>query len=340
MTLGNIAERPLSHLNDIGKMYPTAWKQVNIMRGRRGRDLPKWPKWCFMPTAGWYDILSYEMMGGGPLPPTSGIAIGQLAALGTWRYSQGIYQFGPEFMDALHSTAIGGKIPVEVLLRLPEWCVYISTSSLDMVWCESKLHGFFAHLEWNPHTRGNALCLLVDAENVLTPIPIPLGPWSLSEGVRRTVDATVRNAQRHNACADDLIDLLPVMVANMQGLVSAVLYLCSDAPDFVDPTSPKARPRYAQPTKTKKGWRLFPPPKPRLWDVGSDIERKLSEAVGHDGQNYVHSAIDQIKRASPRAHVRRGHWHGFWRGPRKGSRRYIVKWLPPMVVAGGCDDDS
>ena len=35
-----------------------------------------------------------------------------------------------------------------------------------------------------------------------------------------------------------------------------------------------------------------------------------------------------------KTHLRRGHWHGFWKGPRSGVRNFIYHWIAPLVVVG------
>jgi hypothetical protein len=42
------------------------------------------------------------------------------------------------------------------------------------------------------------------------------------------------------------------------------------------------------------------------------------------------------KRTSPRAHIRRAHWHGYWSGSREhpNERKYEIKWMPPCLVMG------
>lgn len=37
---------------------------------------------------------------------------------------------------------------------------------------------------------------------------------------------------------------------------------------------------------------------------------------------------------SLRPHIRRAHWHHFWRGPRHGQRELVCHWIPPTLVKG------
>ncbi len=161
--------RPVNHLNAAGKMYPAAWKQVEIFRTGRGVDLPDWPQWCFLPMAAWFAIVSE----GGNMPLNRVPDVGLLAAIGTWRYSQGIYRFDDSVYEALRDTVPSGDMPVDVLYRLPEWCVYIETPGAD--WLGTTLYGFWVHLEFDINRQKPELRLLLDTEHSLLPIPLHMG---------------------------------------------------------------------------------------------------------------------------------------------------------------------
>lgn len=44
--------------------------------------------------------------------------------------------------------------------------------------------------------------------------------------------------------------------------------------------------------------------------------------------------------ASPRPHMRRGHWHHFWTGPKNDetNRKLVLKWLSPMMISVDTED--
>ncbi|RMF85262.1 MAG: hypothetical protein D6736_17640, partial [Nitrospinota bacterium] len=93
-------------------------------------------------------------------------------------------------------------------------------------------------------------------------------------------------------------------------------------------------------TKTKKGLRFFPPDQPRVWETGWRMGAALRAAQGPASAEDVTAAPAaegegpvSKPRARPRPHIRRAHWHSFWRGPRQGPREVVVKWLPPIPVA-------
>src|SRR5690606_18860768 len=89
------------------------------------------------------------------------------------------------------------------------------------------------------------------------------------------------------------------------------------------------RPEKPRPQKLKSGTRIVPAAAPSGWVIGSRIGGAIRRYRDGEDQGGTH--------AGPRPHVRRAHWHHFWTGPRTGTRRLVLHWLPPIPVgiAGG-----
>lgn len=311
--------RPIKHLSAAGGMYPAAWKAVESFRAGRGADLPDWPQWCFLPLAAWFAIVSE----GGNMPLNRVPDVGRLAAIGTWRYSQGIYRFDESVYNALRETVPMGDMPVDVLYRLPEWSVYIETPGAD--WMGTPLHGFWAHLEFDINQQKPELRLLLDTEQSLMPIPLHMGKWTITEAVDRAMQEAIKQGCALGMTRPSTPPPSDDLAANLYGLVSLVLYLCSDEPEIDDEREPGISPQRPTPTRTKNGWRLFPAKRPRVWSVGTELGEQLRKSA-EPGETTG-------KTKSP--HLRRPHWHGFWSGPRDGERRFNYKWLPIITVGAG-----
>ena len=320
--------RPRDHLAVAGKLYPDAWKIADEFRADRSGP-HDWPGWCYLPVGGWYAIVS----GGADSVPLDLIGdVGRLAALGAWRATQGIYRFDPALYSAIIDTPVDGDLPHDILYRLPEWCVYIETP--DMTWFDVPLHGFFAHLEHDANTGRPEVRLLLETAHDLTPIPLHLGPWSLSESIARMHDV----ASIHSMSTG--LGPMPagatgVLRTSVEPLISLLLYLCSKNAEIGDGTR---LPAYPAPTRTKKGWRMFPPDKPTTWNVGVRIGSALRRAY-HAEQTGASGS-----HAAPRPHIRRAHWHGFRSGPMKrddgsdiptAARKFELRWLPPIPINVG-----
>lgn len=313
--------RPKTHLTAAGKLYPGAWKLLDAYRESRGREgLPEWPEWCFLPLAASYAAVSADA-GLDRLTPQLAGDVGRLGALYAWRYSQGIYRFDEEVYRALVETPVDGDLPSDVLLRLPEWCVYIETPGLE--WGDAPLYGFFAHLEWDANTGRMELRFLLDAEVALQPLPVHLGVGGIAEGL----DEAARECRKH-AVAMGLPAPGPLSEVRpaLEPLFSLLLYLCSENAEIGEGDH---GPRLPQPKRTKKGLRYFPPDKPTEWGVGlrlgAALRRARQQSEGRDER-----ATEDRGHAPPRPHIRRAHWHTYCVGKDRSGR--VLKWLPPIPV--------
>jgi len=312
--------RPRQHLIEASKQYPNAWSAFDVTRSNRGKDLPVWPEWCFAPMA-----VSYAVVSGGGDRRVSILTVGdvgRISALAAWRPTQGIYRFDSTLFSALIDTSINGDLPSDVLHRLPEWCVYVETPGLE--WVNSPLYGFFAHLEWDVKTGREELRLLLDSENALTPIPVHIGQWPLSEAISRALDISRLNAA--SLFIPNFEDSKSCISDTVGPLVSLLLYLCADDAEIGDGAK---RPSKPSPKRTKQGLRLFPAEKTVQWDVGV----RIGAALRHSYQNietHQNNGIDGTERIRPRAHIRRAHWHTFLSGIGRSDRK--LKWLPPIPV--------
>lgn len=118
--------RPVQALHALTRDYPALGRLVDDFLAGRGRDLPEWPPYVLMPMAGWYAIASHRLAGGGSIAREHGGEVSRLAAIGAWRYSQGIYRIAPELMQALLASPVEGTLPTQVLhhLRRGHWHGY------------------------------------------------------------------------------------------------------------------------------------------------------------------------------------------------------------------------
>lgn len=95
-----------------------------------------------------------------------------------------------------------------------------------------------------------------------------------------------------------------------------ILYACSDEPDFLE----------VEPPETLQSRGSF---------KGSDLKiRQMGIRIGAALRSHqkATSSSTGLLTGTMTPHVRRAHWHRFWVGPRNGSRRLTVKWLPPIPV--------
>ncbi len=242
-----------------------------------------------------------------------------VAAVGTWRQTQGIYRIDPDVLEELWHTPVSGDLPTDVLERLPEWCVYVETPGRAVE--GEQIAGFYAHLESDSNDGRQELRLLVDYESGdLVAVPLHLGG-----DLRKALDSMLAEGDRNARRAGVISGILNVVTRRekmlaIEPLVSLILYLCSEAAEITDRKDPKRSP---------SGFRssVRTPNAPTVWEtavrLGEALRTARSAAAPGEGSH-----------AAPRPHIRRAHWHHFWTGPKSGDRKLVLRWLHPILVAG------
>lgn len=344
--------RPKKILEYYSEIYPEAWKGVNDFREGMGKDLPSWPEWCFVPLSGTFAIVSHEasLCGYSMLDNVKLIQdVGILGALAGWRVTQSVYRFDKEIFNEIIRTPVKGDIPHDVLFNMPEWCIYIETPGLKF--SEFDTDGFFAYLEYDIKTHRKELRLVFDIDEkyneekfpFLLSLPLHLGKWSLKESIDRVFEVDFnerKKLKKHNFNIEyNKINKFKNSLENyLNPFISLVIYICSANGEIGDK---KISPQKPKPIKTKKGKKLFPPKKVKVWDVGVRMGAQLRKARKNLSKDYNYKSNKEINRQGTRKrpHIRKAHWHGYWTGPKNGEKKYIVKWIPPTLVNAEKNDE-
>lgn len=212
--------RAIRHLSEVGRDYPKFQDQYTLFRQDR-EALGGWPEYVYCPLAGAYAVVS----GGGNrrVAPEKAPDIARVGALAAWRPTKQIYRFDPTLYDALWHSPLAGALPCELLRRMPAWCVYIEGGEAAL---QHGLHGFFAHLEYDPNHAREELRLLLDFDHELLPIPLHLGPWDLTTALDEMAREARRNAVAVGAPAPGRMGQF---ADSISPLVSVLLYLCVES---------------------------------------------------------------------------------------------------------------
>ncbi|MDN0082395.1 hypothetical protein QU487_06460 [Crenobacter sp. SG2305] len=273
-----------------------------------------------------------QLRSSGPL--ALALIVSAWCTLATWRMTQGIYRFDPALYRPLIETPLSGDLPADVLLRLPEWCVYIETPDLEVPRRDgrgdSPLNGAWARISREPDgTPTLTIGLDIPGDDGFTHQHLPL---------RGTLDSSIQFVLdtwgEHDPAAS------PIIRSYLEPIINLLLYLCSEAPDIAG----KGQPANPEPKRTRRdGWKLFPASGPKKWDVGVRVGAALRKAY-HEAE----TGQGDGSHAGPRPHIRRAHWHGFRSGPKTrddGSeiptidRKFDLRWLPPIPVKLTMTDD-
>ncbi len=308
---------PMRHLKTVMNTYPgmSSWARYCIERKGVG-DFPDWPNWCFLPSWCWA-ALAYrqnEHMSNSDLFEEGGF----LSVIGAWRYSQGIYRLDVDLLSALAETDIAEDLPSELFQRLPEWSIYVETPGLP--WAGAPINGFWASVDLDFNTQVKYLWFVLNADRGLLPFCIDIGVQSVAELMSKAMEMI--SGDLKSQFSDATEESVRRNFQELMSLISIVLYLCSSEPDIDPMHTPNSVGRNYPFRKGKKGNYLFTPDKPRVFLVGATLGEKLRAAACQTGNKTV------------KTHLRRAHWHGFWRGPRTGERAFFYRWIAPLIVEG------
>lgn len=305
-----------AELTNVCRRHPDLNKFVNFALSNKISD-ERWPDNVFIPTDGWAEYLGYCLPH--EISNNEALDLYKTAIYGTWRYTQDVYFPDKKLLDQLKNTKITGNIPINIIFNLPSYSMFIDLSKEDM-W------GFFVQVDYSTffNTVGLILFLVINYENFL-PVWLPIRKnTTILDAVAEFVEFRKQYAKKHGF--NTLVDEYERHLEIVHFFVSIILYLCSDKPDICNPLAPGTSPHRPEPKKVKGGMKLFPAQKPTIWEVGRNIGQALRNAASQSKEYQGGS------HASPKAHIRRGHWHGYWTGPHSGNRKFVLKWLHPMLI--------
>lgn len=318
----------LAHIKD------TMREAVNRLEAARQTQHP-WPAWCYVPVgvAGATlidaDGITNDIFDALPAPRRAAYytATTALAALSAWRMTKGVYAFDPDLLAALWETPMTGRIPTQLLYRMPEWCVYIPLPSPETP--VGRPVGTFVHLDWRDGRTSLRFLLLLPKDGTgqfsAWPLDISLASGDVWEGVRSFAGQWM-DGQGRRIVGEELERAQRDALALAGPLVSVALYLCTEEPDLTG----LGKPGNPRPTKTKRGLREFPAAGIRPWEVGVRIGAVLRSARREfegDGE------LLPSGRHRPRPHLRRAHYAVRWTGPKNREQKAKLIWMWERLIA-------
>ena len=338
--------RPVQYLQAVNRRMKSAkpWRIYDETRARRDA-LGGWPEWCYCPVSIVFDQMTR-------LDTQLTHAPFNMGALAAWRLTQGVYRFDDTIFDELWHTPLNGDLPIDLLFRMPEWCMYIEVGREAAITdphegqTHTRLHGFFVFLDHRPADGAPVLYVLSDYDDRVDPWTSGLEVAALK--LTGTLDESIggmyfQSSMRAHEGKPPFGARLLTLRAALRPLVSLTLYLCSSEPDLRDDARTGRAPRMPTAIVTKKhGARMHAADNATTWNVGYRLGAAIRRARGevHEGSQAAGRARgngadgEASPRSAPVGHVRRAHWHTFWTGPIADpeKRRRVVKWLPPIAV--------
>lgn len=333
---------PLQVVRNLTNQVPDIWERVEKIRDEKKTN---WAEWCYFPMKEGV-TMAYGLCGQDQI--MSSYYGQQICALAPWRVSKELFIMDPQLEEELCKQE-NLSVPAECLMRLPYQCFYIQFQS------ETLKHfgydGVFVHLN-DELSRGHELRLLFTGNGgVTTGFPISLTAKTVTESFQKLISLSYENINRVESkeVAQFLSDRVRKVVEAstedlLQKTLQLVLYLCAENAELVpEPSGTGREETPARPLKdvvTRKDRYSDV----RKWDVGVRIGTAIRKYRSDVKTENPASSIEEVEpkertgHASPRPHMRRGHWHHFWTGARKDTeRKLVLRWIPPTFIGKDVD---
>lgn len=251
-----------------------------------------------------------------------------------WRMYKQQYQFDPDLEEMLlnQEPLSETKMPVAALKSLPYPAIFIQTSVLKDEGL--KIDGFFAALldEWGKEQL--VLSTVPKGGELIQSVSIQLDDsMTVNEAVDECIKIRSEISDRYGWHKPEYLEGSKEIVNQMLQLV---LYICAqNAEKELNPEHKKIH-RDINPKKIRDQFKEI-----QSWDIGEKtgaIIRTLKTRGTNNrtGGNYSHSGSHRPKRT----HIRKGHYHHFWRGPRNSEeRKLVVNWVAPTIINGNLVED-
>ena len=261
----------------------------------------------------------------------------QLHTFGAWRNTLGIYRIDPDLYEQAISSPIPKETPTSIFSRLPEWCVYLQLPVENAIptfnnGIASLVVGFWTlfDIEYIDDIKRKVLHIFFDT------VQLENTPFQLIPPIRLIIEegVSVEESFLKDYTPIDGIDETEQAVLRNQtikqnmGLLSLLLMLCAEEPDISNingesVTSEQMRmPKYG---RHKKTGAFVPPSQPKVYDIGKRLGGEVRQFNKEYGQ--TDSRISSRKRP----HIRRGHWHGVWKGTGQ-DKQFSIYWQPAIFV--------
>ena len=296
--------------------FPLINNVVNTMLDMRVKQ-QKFPEYVFLPIGFWIKALQRSNNSSS----IKDIEIHDVvcnAAICTWSYSKTIYKFNEDLFNALMSTELDSSMPISVLTRLPEYCCFVETTNFQLS-AQQKIIGFFIFFNYDIHTLEKSIFIILLSENTsMFSINIPL-----EENLALKDNIIKSYSNKFNTNVLSNFKNVDSYIKFIQNILSLIVYLCSYNPDIDFPKHNDSNNKQYKIPISKNNI-LFPTKKHIIYHVGNSIGDLI--------HNEILVASINNTTANRRVHVRRGHWHGYWIGPKNRKQTFIVKWLYPILV--------
>lgn len=197
---------PEQHVSALLRSLELSSRDIDKIRASHD----KWPRWGFAPFAVW---ATSTVRSRRDLKKVNDIT--SAITVVPWRYSRSVYRFDPDVYRELIATPFTGELPEEVLLRLPDWSVFIEMQ-------DESVSGFFASLEYVSPGK-TELRFVFCAGDRLVPFYIALSAGTIEKSFEECLKEYETVAGESDKVKAEYMELLGEDLALVKKAISLVL---------------------------------------------------------------------------------------------------------------------
>lgn len=328
---------PLFVLKKITEQYPKAWEQMEMFHSENGSpQLGSWPDWCYAPMSAALAVASkgYDL---NKLPIDIRMGMTSVAqaifAIAPWRLSKEVYVIDEDLKNLLFEQDGELDVPDEILLQLPYPCFYVELP--NTYYRADKIHGFFVTLEYDVNNGDKELkpVFLTDDGDIFS-YSIHIGAKTIEESVdmldKQALENTNGDKELKRLALRAMQDSAETKIFLKQ-ILQVILYILAQNAEITPSSEQSFITKRGKTVKDKYS-------EIRKWDVGIRVGAAIRQQKAKEQSRK--KEYKESEHQSPRPHMRRGHWHHFWTGPKAQpeERKLILKWLSPMAIAANPED--
>lgn len=316
-------DTPLKLVRLWPNMAPNCYSELDRCYGAKLDGTMAWPDYCPLPISAAMTYLVHVL---GISQEDAAAGCAELTACWAWRRNKIIYRFDSDLAAALSEQAYDISdtdiLPADTLMHLPYPCIYIKAPGIL-----EHMDGFWAWMEFDVNREAPELRIqwVFDTFDYSIPQVLHIIPGgTLKDCYLDTIKTTQENKFTPVDISRPADNARIILTA-----IQLLLYITAQNADVEGEPLP-AKIQVVGSAKKKERGIQDKASEIRAKDVGVRIGAAFRRSVGIRHNTVGNSTAGSARRP----HMRRGHWHHYWRGPMSGKRELILLWTAPTMVHG------
>ena len=249
------------------------------------------------------------------------IDVSSLAAIISWKYTKSVYSINNYLADELIKSEAPTYIPVEYFEKIPEWSIFITGFEYFIntknEFFGEQLLGFWLTTSLDFNSKRVIMFSFLFSNGSISSFPLRMDVENIMESYYEITSQSDFNTN---------ISLISIYKELLNVAIPLSLFIIKQHVDNYEYIEKKSNAFFK---KTKGLDRLFEAKKIKKTIVGEEIGKTI--------QLFKEKLTLYSNQGKVRPHVRRAHWHGYWKG-KSTEKEFILKWIPATLVNADCYD--